>query len=126
MSDGGIDFKRLVGNPPLLFRRKILKRAHVVQAVSKLHQHHPHVVHHGQQHFAEVFRLLFLRAQEVNAADLGDALTMRATSGPNCCFKASMLAEVSSTTSCSMPAARHTVSRRKSARMFVTSRGCVM
>ena len=52
---------------------EIFERAHVVQPVSQLHQHDAHVVHHGQQHFADVFNLASFRRHHVQAADLGHA-----------------------------------------------------
>ena len=40
-----VDIHRLAGDaPPLLFRRDVIERAHVVQAVGELDQKHPDVV----------------------------------------------------------------------------------
>ena len=46
--------------------------AHVVHPVGQLHQQHPDVVGHGQDHLADVFRLLGLPVPEGQLADLGD------------------------------------------------------
>ena len=58
--DWGEDLHRLFGDPLSLFRAQILKRAHVVQAVCKLHQHDANIVNHRQQHLANILSLLFL------------------------------------------------------------------
>ncbi len=55
-------------------RRKIFERAHVVQTVGEFHQDDANVIHHGENHFAEILGLLFFRAEILDAADLGDAL----------------------------------------------------
>ena len=60
--------------PLALLRRQVLERPHVVEPVRQLHQHHADVVHHGQNHFAQVLRLLRFGAGKLDAADLGDAL----------------------------------------------------
>jgi len=43
-----------------------------VQAVGKLDHHNANVLHHGQQHLANVFRLARFRRHHVQAADFGD------------------------------------------------------
>ncbi len=45
-----------------------------MQPVSQLDQNHPDIVGHGQQHFAEIFRLAFLFGLEMNLADFGDTI----------------------------------------------------
>ena len=45
-----------------------------MQAVGEFHQDDANVIHHGQDHFAEILGLLFFRAQKLDPADLGDAL----------------------------------------------------
>ena len=49
------------------------QRAHVVQAVGEFDQHDAHVVHHGQNHLADVFGLARFGRHHVQAADFGDA-----------------------------------------------------
>ncbi len=44
-----------------------------MQAIGQLHEDDPDVVHHGEQHLAEVLRLAFLAGRERDGADLGDA-----------------------------------------------------
>ena len=73
MGDGRVDIERLARNFLLPLRREELQRAHVVQAVGQLDQHHANVVHHGQYHLADVLGLRFFGRGEVNFADLGDA-----------------------------------------------------
>ena len=52
----------------------MLQRAHVVQAVRQFDEDDADVVHHGEHHLAEVFRLLLFPGGEIDLADLGDAL----------------------------------------------------
>jgi hypothetical protein len=52
----------------------VLQRAHVVQAVGQLDQHHADVVHHGQDHLADALGLGFFARGKIDFADLGDAL----------------------------------------------------
>ena len=52
----------------------MLERAHVVQAVGQLDEHHAHVGDHGQQHLADVFGLAVFAVGELDLVDLGDAL----------------------------------------------------
>ena len=58
--------------PPLL--RQVVERPHVVQAVGELHEDDADVVHHRQQHLAEVLGLPLLARRERDGADLGDPL----------------------------------------------------
>ena len=74
VSDGSVDFQGLARDALAAVGRKVLERAHVVQAVGEFHQDDANVVHHGQDHLAEILRLLFFRAQKLDPADLGDAL----------------------------------------------------
>ena len=52
----------------------MFERAHVVQAVGKLDEHHANVIDHGEHHLAQVFGLRFFARGEIDLADLGDAL----------------------------------------------------
>ena len=45
-----------------------------MQAIGKLYDHDPYVVHHGQKHLANVFCLASFRRQQIQAADFGCAL----------------------------------------------------
>ena len=74
VGDGRVDFQRLFGDFVLALGRKVLERAHVVQAIGELDEHHADVVDHGEHHLAQVFGLLLFARGEVNFADLGDAL----------------------------------------------------
>ena len=65
---------RLLGDAGPAFRRHVLERAHVVQAVGELDQQHPHVVGDRQQKLAEVLRLLGLARHQVELFQLGEAL----------------------------------------------------
>ena len=57
-------------DPPLL--RQMVQRPHVVQPVGELHQDHPDVVDHRQQHLAEVLGLPLLARRELNRSEFGD------------------------------------------------------
>ena len=52
---------------------QIFQRAHIVQAVGELDHHHAHIVHHGQQHLADVFGLARFGREQIEAADFGGA-----------------------------------------------------
>jgi len=58
----------------LAVRLQVLESAHVVQAVSQLDEHDPHIGHHGQQHLADVFCLAVLAVGKLDFVDFGDAL----------------------------------------------------
>ncbi len=73
-----IDVERLLGNAPSRFRRHEFQRAHVVQAVGKLHQENADVVGNGQQQFAQVLGLLGLARDQLQPLQLGQALDQRA------------------------------------------------
>jgi hypothetical protein len=49
----------------------VVERPHIVQPVGELHQQHPHILGHGQQQLAEVFRLRCLLGYQVELVDLG-------------------------------------------------------
>src|SRR5260221_7655162 len=74
VSDRGVNIHRLPGDAQLLGWLQKLQRTHVVQTVGQLHHHHADVLHHGQKHLADVFRLARFRGHHVQAADFGDAL----------------------------------------------------
>ena len=73
VGDGRVDVQGLARDLLLAVFGQILQRAHVVQAVGQLDEHHADVIHHGQHHLAHVFGLRLFRRGEVNFADLGDA-----------------------------------------------------
>jgi len=73
VSDRRVNVHRLPGDANLFGRLQELQRSHVVQAVGKLDHHNANVLHHGQQHLANVFRLARFRRHHVQAADFGDA-----------------------------------------------------
>ncbi len=73
VGDGRVDIERLLGNLDAPLLRKVVKRAHVVQTIGELHQDDADVIHHRQQHLAEVFRLPLFAGRERNCADFGDA-----------------------------------------------------
>ena len=52
----------------------MFERAHVVQAVGQLDEHHADVIHHGQHHLAQIFGLLLFAGGEIDGADFGDSL----------------------------------------------------
>ena len=73
VGDGGVNVQGLARDSLLLCGLEIFERAHVVQAVGELHQHDADVVHHGQNHLANVLGLAGFRRHHVQTADLGDA-----------------------------------------------------
>ena len=73
MGDGCVDFQRFFGDFALALGLQVLERAHVMQAVGKLDEHHADVVDHGQHHLAQIFGLLLFARGEIDFADLGDA-----------------------------------------------------
>jgi hypothetical protein len=56
----GVDIQRLLGDARAAILGHVLQRAHVVQTVRQLDEDDPDVVHHREQHLAEVFRLALL------------------------------------------------------------------
>ncbi len=60
--DGREDVEGLLRDAAALLGLEVLERAHVVQAVGELDEHDAHVVHHRQQHLADVLGLLLLAA----------------------------------------------------------------
>ena len=74
LRDRGVDVARFLSdrNPALI--RQVAERPHVVQAIGKLHQDDADVIHHRQQHLAEVLGLALLARRERNRPDLGHAL----------------------------------------------------
>jgi hypothetical protein len=73
VGDGRVNVDRFAGDALLTFGVEIFQRTHIVQAVGELDHHHAHVVHHCQQHFADIFRLAGLGSEQIQAADLGCA-----------------------------------------------------
>jgi hypothetical protein len=53
---------------------EISERAHVVQAIGQLHDDDADVIDHGQQHFAEALGLAFPGVEDIELAELGDAV----------------------------------------------------
>ena len=72
--DGRVNLQRLFRDLALPVGIEMFQRAHVVQPVRELDQHHTNVVDHRQHHLAQIFRLLLFARGKVNFADLGDAL----------------------------------------------------
>ncbi len=69
----GVDVARFLGdrNPALI--GQVAERPHVVHAIGKLHEDDADVIHHRQQHLAEVLRLPLLARGEADGADLRHA-----------------------------------------------------
>ena len=72
VGDRRVDVARLLRDlhPPLF--RQVMERAHVVQPVGELDQDDADVVHHREQHLAEVLRLPLLARRERDRPQLGD------------------------------------------------------
>ena len=70
----GIDVERVLGDSGALVLRHELEGAHVVQAVGELDQEHAGVVGDGEQQLAEILGLLGVPGDEVELAELGQAV----------------------------------------------------
>ena len=73
VSNGRINLQSLARDAFATVGGEIFEGAHVVQPVRQFDQDDADIVHHGEQHLAEVLGLLLFGAQELDAADLGDA-----------------------------------------------------
>ena len=73
MRNRRVDVHRLLRDPRALFGVQVFQRAHIVQAIGQLHQHHAHVVNHRQQHLANVLSLLLLARDTADVRDLRQA-----------------------------------------------------
>jgi hypothetical protein len=71
--DWSVDVERLLRHLQPALLRQMLQRPHVVETIGELDQNHPNVVHHREQHLAEVLRLTLLARRERNGADRRDA-----------------------------------------------------
>ena len=74
MRNRSVDFHRLFGDALLPLGRKKIQRAHVVEPVGQLDDDDADVLHHGQHHFAEALGLAVFGGEEVQLAQLGDAV----------------------------------------------------
>ena len=69
-----VDVARLLRDLDPALLGQMVQRPHVVQPIRQLHQDHPDVVHHRQQHLAEVLRLPLFARRELNRSELGHPL----------------------------------------------------
>ena len=74
VGDRRVDVERLLGDPGATLLGQMIERPHVVEPIRELHHDDADVVHHRQQHLAEVLRLTLLARREGDGTDLGDAL----------------------------------------------------
>ena len=74
VGDRGVDVARLLGDRDPLLLGQVVQRSHVVEPVGELDEDDADVVHHRQQHLAEVLGLAFLGRGEPDRADLGHPL----------------------------------------------------
>ena len=74
MGQRRVDVQRLPGDGNLPFGLLELQRAHVVQPVGQLDEHHADVLGHGQEHLAQRLGLRLLPRGEVELAQLGHAV----------------------------------------------------
>ena len=121
-----VDVQGLARNRLLPVRLQVLQRAHVVQPVGQLDQHHAHVGHHGQQHLAHVLRLAVLAVGKLDLVDLGHALDDVRHLVAELVRNLLAGGRVSSTASCSSAAAMAVASSFISASTSATSSGCTM
>ena len=73
MRNRRINIHGFLGNAPAFFGAEVLQRAHVMQTIGELDQHHAHIVDHRQQHLAHVLRLLLFAGDVADLSDLGQA-----------------------------------------------------
>jgi hypothetical protein len=73
VGDRRVDVERLLGDLDAPLLGQVVERAHVVEPIGELDEDDADVVHHRQQHLAEVLGLPLLARRERNGADLGDA-----------------------------------------------------
>ena len=74
VGDGRVDVERFLRDLDAALLRQVVQRPHVVQPVGELDQDDADVIHHRQQHLAEVLGLALLARREGDRADLGHAL----------------------------------------------------
>ncbi len=74
VGDRRVDIQRLAGDALAFLRVDGVQRAHVVQTIGELDQHHAHVARHRQQHLAKVLCLRLFLGIELDAVELGDAI----------------------------------------------------
>ena len=74
MRDGRVDLEGLEGLFLLLLFSHVFERPHVVQTVSKLDDDDPDVLGHGDEHLADVLRLLLLVGGQRDFTEFGDAV----------------------------------------------------
>ena len=69
----GIDVERLLGDRDATLLGQVVERPHVVEAVGELDEDDADVIHHGEEHLAEILGLTLLTRREGNGADLRHA-----------------------------------------------------
>lgn len=74
MRQGRVDVQRLPGDRHLPRGALIFERAHIVQPVGQLDEHHADVPAHRQDHLAQTFRLRLLLVGEVQLVQLRHAV----------------------------------------------------
>ena len=74
VGDRRVDVERLLGDPGATLLGQMIERPHVVEPIRELHHDDADVVHHRQQHLAEVLRLPLLARREGDGTELRDAL----------------------------------------------------
>ena len=61
MGQRGIDVKSLLSDLHLFFRNVVFEGSHIVEAVSQFNQDDSNILHHRQNHLAEIFCLVLFR-----------------------------------------------------------------
>ena len=69
-----VNIQRFAGDGHLALDRLKLERAHIVQPVGQLDQHHADIAAHGQDHLAQRFGLALLAVGKIQLAQLGHAV----------------------------------------------------
>ena len=84
--DRRIDVQSFARNALLLFGLEVFERAHVVKPVGQLNQNDADIVHHGEQHLADVFGLALFGSHHFEAADFGYAFDEMSDVGAKALF----------------------------------------
>src|SRR5215207_8524305 len=72
--DGREDVERLLRDAAALLRLEVLERAHVVEPVGQLDEDDAHVVHHREEHLADVLGLLLLARLVADVGEFREAV----------------------------------------------------
>ncbi len=70
----GVNLLSLGRDPMLLLLREELQRAHVVQTIAQLNEHHPDIFRHSEKHLPKILGLLLLFRLKLDSSELRHSL----------------------------------------------------